>query len=150
MDVEAVKRSLEMAGTLDLPDHFFDMFVLHGLSIDAVDSGRVLCSFVVPPRFSSSPSSGGCLRGGVIASLADIVGSAVIHSAGIPTSGVSLEISTSFLDSALIGEEVEIEAKLLRAGKSVGVTSVDFRKKKDGKIVAQARHTKYLAVSSRL
>jgi acyl-coenzyme A thioesterase 13 len=47
-------------------------------------------------------------------------------------------------------EEIEVEGKLLRAGKSVGVVSVDFRKKKTGKLIAQARHTKYLAVSSKL
>lgn len=47
-------------------------------------------------------------------------------------------------------EEIEVEAKLLRAGKSVGVVSVDFRKKRTGKLMAQARHTKYLALSSKL
>lgn len=47
-------------------------------------------------------------------------------------------------------EEIEIEAKLLQVGKAVGVTSIEFRKKKTGKIIAQARHSKYLAVSSKL
>jgi acyl-coenzyme A thioesterase 13 len=47
-------------------------------------------------------------------------------------------------------DEIEVEGKLLRAGKSVGVVSVDFRKKKTGRLMAQARHTKYLAVSSKL
>jgi acyl-coenzyme A thioesterase 13 len=50
----------------------------------------------------------------------------------------------------IVQEEIEVEGKLLRAGKSVGVVSVDFRKKRTGKLMAQARHTKYLAVSSRL
>ncbi|KAJ3700356.1 hypothetical protein LUZ61_004061 [Rhynchospora tenuis] len=154
MDLDAVKRSLEgesegkAAFSSKLPDNFFDQFLLHGLSIDAVEHGRVLCSFSVPPRLSSS--SGGYVHGGIIASLADVVGSAVFYSAGILTSGVSLEISVSFVDVGSIGDEIEIEGKLLRAGKSVGVTSVDFVNKKTGKTIAQARHTKYLAVSSRL
>lgn len=48
-------------------------------------------------------------------------------------------------------EEIEIEAKVLRVGKAVGVVSVELRKK-NGKIIAQGRHTKYLAapVSSKL
>jgi len=50
----------------------------------------------------------------------------------------------------IVQEEIEVEGKLLRAGKSIGVVSVDFRKKKTGKLMAQARHTKYLAVSSKL
>lgn len=47
-------------------------------------------------------------------------------------------------------EEIEVEAKALRLGKAIGVVSVELRKKKTGKIVAQGRHTKYLVVSSKL
>lgn len=47
-------------------------------------------------------------------------------------------------------EEIEIEAKTLRVGKAVGVVSVELRKKKTGKIIAQGRHTKYLPVASKL
>ena len=50
----------------------------------------------------------------------------------------------------LIQEEIEIECKVLRVGKSVGVVSVEIRKKKTGKIIAQGRHTKYLLVRSKI
>lgn len=49
-----------------------------------------------------------------------------------------------------IQEEIEIESKVLRVGKAVAVVSVEIRKKDTGKIVAQGRHTKYLAVTSKL
>ncbi|KAH7534105.1 hypothetical protein FEM48_Zijuj04G0201900 [Ziziphus jujuba var. spinosa] len=49
-----------------------------------------------------------------------------------------------------VQEEIEIEAKTLRVGKAVGVVSVELRKKKTGKIIAQGRHTKYLPVASKL
>uniref|UniRef100_A0A0E0P9F6 Acyl-coenzyme A thioesterase 13 n=1 Tax=Oryza rufipogon TaxID=4529 RepID=A0A0E0P9F6_ORYRU len=98
--------------------------------------------------FWQSPA--GYLLSGVTATLADQLGSGVFLSSGIGTSGVSLELNLSYVDVASIGEEIEVEGKLLRAGKSVGVVSVDFRKKKTGKLIAQARHTKYLAVSSKL
>lgn len=49
-----------------------------------------------------------------------------------------------------IQEEIEIEAKVLRVGKAVAVVSVELRKKDTGKIVAQGRHTKYLAISSKM
>ncbi|MBA0652417.1 hypothetical protein Goklo_019680 [Gossypium klotzschianum] len=51
---------------------------------------------------------------------------------------------------ALIVEEIEIEAKALRVGKTVAVVTVEFRKKKTGKIIAQGRHTKYLTVQSKM
>ena len=47
-------------------------------------------------------------------------------------------------------EEIEVEAKALRVGKAIAVVSVELRKKKTGKIVAQGRHTKYLALSSKI
>ena len=46
-------------------------------------------------------------------------------------------------------EEIDIEAKVLRAGKAVGVATVEL-KKKSGKIIAQARYSKYLGASSKL
>lgn len=49
-----------------------------------------------------------------------------------------------------IQEEIEIEAKALRVGKAVAVVTVELRKKKTGKIVAQGRHTKYLAITSKM
>jgi len=44
-------------------------------------------------------------------------------------------------------EEIDIEAKVLRAGKAVGVAVVEL-KKKSGKIIAQARYSKYLGAAS--
>ena len=57
MDPDAVKRSLEGEDKAEyishLPDNFYDQFALHGIRVDAVDNGRVLCSLSVPPRLSS-------------------------------------------------------------------------------------------------
>ena len=46
-----------------------------------------------------------------------------------------------------VQDEIDIEAKVLRAGKAVGVAVVEL-KKKSGKIIAQARYSKYLSVAS--
>ncbi|XP_073004625.1 uncharacterized protein [Typha latifolia] len=150
MDLDAVKRSLEpnpsSSSSSYLPPQFYESLVVHGLRVDSVEPGRVLCSLSIPPNLASS---GSYLHGGVVATLADVVGSTVIFCSGFQTSGVSLEINVSYLDVAFINEEIEIEGKLLHAGKAVAVTSIDFRKK-TGKMIAQARHTKYLAVSSKL
>jgi acyl-coenzyme A thioesterase 13 len=58
-------------------------------------------------------------------------------------------MNISYLDAAFPDEEIEIEAKVLRAGKAVGVALVDL-KKKSGKLIAQARYSNYLAPSSKL
>ncbi|XP_071682589.1 uncharacterized protein [Lolium perenne] len=159
MDPEAVRRTLEpTASPEDISGSTpYDSFVISGVRLDAAEHGRVLCSFLVTPRHASPQ---GYLLSGVTATLADQMGSAVIYSigvglggedfSGVGLSGVSLEISVSYVDTATVGEEIEVEGKLLRAGKSVCVVSIDFRKKRTGKLIAQARHTKYLAVSSKL
>ncbi|KAG6625733.1 hypothetical protein CIPAW_16G119200 [Carya illinoinensis] len=118
---------------------------MQGLRVDLIEPGRLICSLKVPTRLLNS---GNFLHGGATATLVDMVGSAVIYTVGAPVTGVSVEINISYLDAAFADEEIEIEARVLRVGKAVGVVSVEFRKKETGKIIAQGRHTKYLAVPS--
>ncbi|CAH9123310.1 unnamed protein product [Cuscuta epithymum] len=153
MDLESVKKFLEKGGGEyasvidDLPQRFFEPFISYGIKVDLVERGRLVCNLKVPPRLVNM---GNFLHGGATAALVDIVGSAVIHTVGAPSTGVSVEISVSYLDAAFLHEEVEIEAKVLRVGKTLAFVNVELRKKKTGKIVAQGRHTKYLAVPSKL
>ncbi|KAF0893142.1 hypothetical protein E2562_023176 [Oryza meyeriana var. granulata] len=104
MDPEAVRRTLEptafakeIAGSAS---HLYDTFVLSGVRIDGVEHGRLLCSFVVTPRIASPA---GYLLSGVTATLADQLGSGVFLCSGVGTSGVSLELSLSYVDVASIG-----------------------------------------------
>ncbi|CAN0865114.1 Acyl-coenzyme A thioesterase 13 [Linum grandiflorum] len=161
MDLESVRRFLEKGSSITkddgedknrsaieaIPYRFFERFIMQGLHVDLVETGRVICSMKVPPRLLNG---GNFLHGGATATLVDLVGSAVIFTVGAPQTGVSVEINVSYLDAAYVDEEIEIEAKILRVGKAVGVVSVELRKKKTGKLIAQGRHTKYLAVSSKL
>lgn len=43
------------------------------------------------------------LHGGATAALVDVLGSAVIYTVGAPTTGVSVEISVSYVDAAYAG-----------------------------------------------
>ncbi|KAL3528115.1 hypothetical protein ACH5RR_012771 [Cinchona calisaya] len=153
MDLESVKRLLQKEGgayetTVDsLPQRFFEPFVCHGLKVDLIEKGRIICSFTVPPRLLNTATS---LHGGATATLVDLIGSAVIYTMGSPMTGVSVEINVSYLDGAYVGDEIEVEGKALRVGKAIAVVSVDLKNKKTGKIIAQGRHTKYLALSSKL
>ncbi|KAL9233402.1 hypothetical protein vseg_008411 [Gypsophila vaccaria] len=154
MEYETIKKYLEKQGKDDeltnidhLPYKIFDPIIIHGLRVDRIEHGRILCTFPVPPRLLNTANT---LHGGAIASLVDLIGSAVIYTVGAPSTGVSVEINVSYLDAAQLDEEIEIEGKALRIGKSIGVVSVELRKKASGKIIAQGRHTKYLPVTSKL
>ncbi|KAK0606256.1 hypothetical protein LWI29_035732 [Acer saccharum] len=156
MDLESVKKYLEKGGGEDdkngstvegLPLRFYERFIMQGIHVDLIEPGRIICSMKVPSRLLNS---GNFLHGGATATLVDLVGSAVIFTLGAPATGVSVEINVSYLDAAYVGEEIEIEAKTLRVGKAVGVVSVELRKKETGKIIAQGRHTKYLAMTSKM
>ncbi|KAL7144226.1 hypothetical protein ABFS83_08G245000 [Erythranthe nasuta] len=150
MDLESVKKFVEKDGgdyefTVDsMPARFIEPIVMQGLKIDRIERGRVVCSLTVPPRLLNT---GNTLHGGATAALVDIAGSAVIYTMGAPTTGVSVEINVSYLSGAYVGEEIEIDSKALRVGKSLAVVSVDFTSKKTGKLIAQGRHTKYLPVA---
>ncbi|VAI12622.1 unnamed protein product [Triticum turgidum subsp. durum] len=127
---EAAAESLPTEQVDALPSGFYDAFVLCGIRVHTVNSGNFL-------------------HGGATASLVDLVGTAVFYTSGAQTRGSPLEMNISYLDAAFSDEEIDIEAKVLRAGKAVGVATVEL-KKKSGKIIAQARYSKYLGASSKL
>ncbi|XP_022158814.1 acyl-coenzyme A thioesterase 13 isoform X1 [Momordica charantia] len=131
----------------DLPLRFYEQFVMTGLRVDLIEPGRVVCSLKVPARLLNENNS---LHGGATAALVDCIGSAAIKTFGVSTTGVSVEINVSYMDAAYLDEQIEIESKVLRMGKTIAVVNVELRKKSNGKIVAQGRHTKYLAISSKL
>ncbi|KAI7734936.1 hypothetical protein M8C21_021658 [Ambrosia artemisiifolia] len=155
MDLESVKDYLEKttcgASPKDIdsmPNRFFEPIIMSGLKVDLIEHGRVVCSMKVPPRLLNVAKS---MHGGATAALVDVVGSAAILTVEkATTTGVSVEINVSYMDAAYAGDDIEIEAKALRVGKAVAVVTVELRNKRTGKIVAQGRHTKYLAVSSKL
>jgi acyl-coenzyme A thioesterase 13 len=56
MDPDAVRRTLEptasaaeITGSNPPPLNFYGPFVLNGVTLEAAEHGRVLCSFVVTP-----------------------------------------------------------------------------------------------------
>ena len=50
-----------------------------------------------------------------------------------------------YLRSAKIGDEIVIDAKTVKLGKSLAFLSVEITNKKDGKIIATGSHTKYIS-----
>ncbi|XVE83480.1 hypothetical protein DITRI_Ditri16bG0091500 [Diplodiscus trichospermus] len=102
MDVEKVKGYIENSATIEgdgLPLRFFERLIVHGLSVDLIETGRLICSFKVSPRLLNG---GNYLHGGVTATLVDLVGSAAVYTEGATSTGTSVEINVSFMDAAYV------------------------------------------------
>ncbi|TKY73742.1 Acyl-coenzyme A thioesterase 13 [Spatholobus suberectus] len=151
MELECIKKSLEEGDVVDgMPSRLLEPLILNGLRVDLIEPGRVVCSMKIPPRLLVL-NARNSLHRGATATLVDVAGAAAIPSAGYSSSsGVSVEINVSYFDAVYVHEEIEIDARVLRVGKAVAVVSVEFRKKKTGKVFAQGRHTKYLAITSKM
>ncbi|CAN8311202.1 unnamed protein product [Cochlearia groenlandica] len=154
MDLESVKEYLEGEGIVEnvskvakLPHKFIERFVTKGIKVDLIEPGRIVCSMKILPHLLNG---GKFLHGGATATLVDVIGSAAIYTTGVSPTGVSIAINVSYVDAAFIDEEIEIESKTMRVGETFAVVSVEMRKKKDGKVIAQGRHTKYLGPRPKL
>ncbi|KNE66392.1 hypothetical protein AMAG_19573 [Allomyces macrogynus ATCC 38327] len=83
------------------------------------------------------------VHGGVLASLIDVVSSFVVFESGHPTSGVSADLSTSYLKSVGIGAVLEVRSYCERDGKNLAFTRTDIFDKNTGDLLASGRHTKF-------
>ncbi|PNX74825.1 acyl-coenzyme A thioesterase [Trifolium pratense] len=120
-EFESVKRYLEKnKGESESESEtraFLEHLILRGLRLNLIEPGHVVFSMNIPPR--------NYLHGGAITTLVDLIGAAAIPAAGFPwDSGVSLEINLSCLDAAYAHEEIEIDARVLRVGKTIAAVAL--------------------------
>ncbi|KAG0657761.1 hypothetical protein C6P46_006228 [Rhodotorula mucilaginosa] len=95
------------------------------------------------------------LHGGVIASLVDTMGSLALASRGLYMTGVSIDMSQTFVRGAKLGQTVRIQSELVNMGKTLAYTRVELHDAESGKLLAYAEitpppppagsHTKYIA-----
>mmetsp|Transcript_18359 Transcript_18359/g.59761 ORF Transcript_18359/g.59761 Transcript_18359/m.59761 type:complete len:157 (+) Transcript_18359:2-472(+) len=135
-DPPAAQKFLEKM----LDSGLFESNSIRDLKVLSVSPGFCKASLPVTPKVANRY---GTLHGGCIATLVDVVGSAALVTAS-SLSGVSVEISTSYIGPAKVGEEVLVEARLLKQGRSLAVIQVDLTVSGTGARVAQGRHTKFL------
>uniref|UniRef100_A0A914CZA1 Thioesterase domain-containing protein n=1 Tax=Acrobeloides nanus TaxID=290746 RepID=A0A914CZA1_9BILA len=82
----------------------------------------------------------GTLHGGQTAALVDIVTAravAVAHR-NVPMS--STDLSVSYFLPVRIGEVLVIEGTVLKAGKTMAFTEIEFRRKSDNALIAKGKH----------
>ncbi|GJP81248.1 hypothetical protein CLOP_g11411 [Closterium sp. NIES-67] len=106
-----------------------------------VSHGRCQCTIAVTPELVNRYNT---LHGGAIATLTDVVTSAALIAAVGPPGGVSTDLSVAYLDAAKIGELVDVDASVLRVGKSLAFLQALFHRRSDGVLLAVGRHTKFL------
>uniref|UniRef100_A0A0N4ZNU2 Acyl-coenzyme A thioesterase 13 n=1 Tax=Parastrongyloides trichosuri TaxID=131310 RepID=A0A0N4ZNU2_PARTI len=81
------------------------------------------------------------IHGGQIASLVDIVTACAVSMTVRDIPMVSVEIATSYLLPAAIDEIITIEGNVQKIGRNMAFAEAEFRRKKDGILIAKGKHT---------
>ena len=86
----------------------------------------------------------GTLHGGAICLIVDVLGTLALLGRDAKRPGVSVDLNTTFCAPAKKGERVICTGRVLRTGKTLGMTEVTVHRASDGLLVATGRHTKAL------
>jgi acyl-coenzyme A thioesterase 13 len=132
---EAARAFLE---TL-LSSESFDRTALEGLRDARFSDGRCRCAF---PVGSEKTNRYGTLHGGCIATLVDVVSTAALVTQS-DHPGVSVNIDVAYMSPGPAGEEVQVDATVVKVGANLAFMEVLITSA-DGKVVARGSHTKYL------
>lgn len=88
----------------------------------------------------------GIIHGGVLSTLVDIGGSLALASNGFFMSGVTTDLSTTFLASGgKPGSQILIDCFCQRLGRTMAFTFVEIKDPASGALLARGNHTKYIA-----
>lgn len=85
----------------------------------------------------------GNLHGGMTATLVDMLTTVVTFTSPPHKLGVSVDMSISYLRPVPVGEDVTINAEVIKMGRTLVFTGAELLNK-DGKLVAKASHTKFI------
>ncbi|GAA93768.1 uncharacterized protein L969DRAFT_182167 [Mixia osmundae IAM 14324] len=116
--------------------------ILSGATIKSADAGTITAGFKVQ-RHQLNRMGG--LHGGVLAACVDTFGSMALSSKGLYSTGVSTDLSVSYLRGSKEGDDISVVARVDAQGRNLGYTSVDIFNSQTGKLLAQGRHTKFIA-----
>ena len=92
----------------------------------------------------TSTLSGGTLHGGLSATIIDSISTLALTSDQNFSYGVSVNMDISYIKAAKLGEEVLIEAKVLKRGKTLAFLDCELRNKATGDLLVKGSHTKFI------
>jgi len=87
---------------------------------------------------------GGTLHGGFSAHLVDSITTMALmtNEGGMP--GVSVDMNLTYIKAAKIGEEILIEAKTLKKGRTLAFLECEIRNKESNALLVKGSHTKFI------
>ncbi|KAJ1897387.1 hypothetical protein LPJ66_003404 [Kickxella alabastrina] len=118
----------------------FDAYCFENMKLLSADIGRVRGEIPITKGYLNAI---GGTHGGWLSTLVDVGGSLAIASHGFPTTGVSTDLSVSFLAASGEGSTVVFDAQVLKMGRTLAYTRVDIFS--NDKMIATGSHTKFVA-----
>ncbi|XP_078041722.1 acyl-coenzyme A thioesterase 13 [Augochlora pura] len=111
------------------------------LEIISAGNGECKAKFVVSEEHLNM---GGTMHGGFTSTIIDCVSTYALMTYKECPPGVSVDLIVTFMKPALPGETVVVDAKTVRAGKTLAFLAVDVTKNDGKDMVAHGRHTKFI------
>lgn len=117
--------------------------LLDGIDVYYAEHGVIRATLPVQSPHVNSKES---LHGTLSACVVDWAAGMAIASTGLDITGVSTDLSVSYLSKAQLGENLEIEGRILKIGRTLAFTMVTIGKRMDGRTVdiVHGSHTKFL------
>ncbi|XP_021612406.1 acyl-coenzyme A thioesterase 13 [Manihot esculenta] len=120
---------------------FYSNLLRDLLKVNHVQFGRISCDFSVLPIVANHFNS---LHGGAVAAIAERVAIACVRTVEAEDREISLgELVISYLSAAPQNEAVIVDGRVQRSGRNITVVAMEFRIKKNGKLVYTANATFY-------
>ncbi|KAI8603914.1 esterase [Dissophora ornata] len=120
----------------------FDAHALSGLKLVSAGKGTCLAELEVAPQHLNR--LGGC-HGGLLSTIVDVGGSLAIAADDMHATGISTDLSVSFVSGAKLGDTLSINSRCHKVGGSLAYTDVEITV--GDKVVALGRHTKFVRLA---
>ncbi|KAJ3641238.1 hypothetical protein Zmor_027753 [Zophobas morio] len=114
--------------------------VLEKVTILALSDGK--CSAEVKVDESHTNPMGG-LHGGFSATLVDCISTYALMTQ-VAAPNVSVDIHMSYLKGAKIGDEILVDANVIKKGKTLAFLDVVIKNKSNGDVLVKGSHTKFI------
>merc|ERR1719365_119790 len=114
---------------------------LQGCKVVSASPGQCIVSMVVKEEHMNRA---GTMHGGFSAHLVDSISTLALLTVGDdPRPGVSVDMNMTYMKPAALGEEIFVEAKTLRSGKTLAFLECEIRNQKQ-QLLVKGSHTKYV------
>ncbi|XP_026409393.1 acyl-coenzyme A thioesterase 13-like [Papaver somniferum] len=118
------------------------------LKVDRIERGRIVCHLTVKRLVTNAY---GTFHGGTVAGVAELVATACARTVVDEDRELFLgEMSLSYLSASAINVELEVDGCIVKSGRNVTTTSVEFRVRGTNKVVYTAHATFFTAPVSKL